>query len=402
MKNLKEYSTRNMVRGALAAGLLTAALPPLSLLQTAAAQPPISVVLNGQVINFGGAAPTQVGGRVLVPLRGVFESLGATVNYDAATSTIFATRGDTKMQLRLGSTEASINGQTSYLDVPAQARNGRTLVPLRFVSETLGATVSWSEPQHTVYITEAGRAPGTGGPGTDMANNNVPPPPVADNTYYPPADVPANRVATIFGTVTRNLPGERSFEMQSDNGTVLRVRPNMDEPARLSRGDRVEVRGQYEGDIFVADTVRVTSDTAARRTRVTGTVESVRSATRLTMRDENDRIITVVTATPFPATITEGDSIRAVGSLNGTIMNAERVVLLTDRPGETATGRPVSFNATVESVDAVARTLQVRGDNGVAYVIRFNGAGRFAPGDLVRIVGTSADGITTATNVTLQ
>ncbi len=142
MKHLKDYSAQKMLRGAVAAGLLATSLQALPLLQPATAQRPIGVVLNGQVINFGGAAPTQVGGRVLVPLRGVFESLGATVNYDAPTSTIFATRDDTRMQLRLGSSEASVNGQTRYLDVPAQARNGRTLVPLRFVSETLGATVS--------------------------------------------------------------------------------------------------------------------------------------------------------------------------------------------------------------------------------------------------------------------
>ncbi len=202
-----------------------------------------------------------------------------------------------------------------------------------------------SEPQRTVYITETGRAPGT-----DMANNNVPPPPVADNTYYPPSDLPANRVSTIFGTVTRNLPGERSFEIQSDNGTVCGCALTW-MSRRASVGATVS---KCAGNMRAMCSLPIRCVSPAtphqpRRTRLTGIVESVRSATRLTMRGDNGQIITVVTTTPFPATITEGDSIRAVGSLNGTFMNAERVVLLTDRRGETEVGQPVDFRATVEA-----------------------------------------------------
>src|SRR4028118_304703 len=120
---------------------------------------PIRVSLNGQFISFGQVTPVQVGGLVLVPLRGIFESLGSTVNYDAPTSTIYASSGPSQIQLRLGSTQATVNGQTRYLDVPAQVRFGRTLVPLRFVSEAMGANVSWNEGQRTVFISPGGEAP---------------------------------------------------------------------------------------------------------------------------------------------------------------------------------------------------------------------------------------------------
>jgi hypothetical protein len=116
----------------------------MNLSHQALAQDSISVTLNGQPINFGGVPPTQVGGRVLVPLRGVFEALGAQVDYDAASGTVFAARGNTQVQLLIGSTQATVNGQTRVLDVPAQARLGRTLVPLRFVSEAMGAQVNWN------------------------------------------------------------------------------------------------------------------------------------------------------------------------------------------------------------------------------------------------------------------
>jgi hypothetical protein len=152
---------------------------------------PIRVSLNGQFISFGQVTPIQVGGRVLVPLRGIFESLGSTVNYEAATSTIYASSGARNIQLRLGSTEATVNGQTRYLDVPAQVRFGRTLVPLRFISEAMGANVSWNESQRTVFVSPAG---GTGPVVTE-------PPVVAENDpYYPPSSVPVNAVTTISGT----------------------------------------------------------------------------------------------------------------------------------------------------------------------------------------------------------
>src|SRR5438105_197047 len=71
--------------------------------RAALAQPPIEVLLNGRPLNFGDTAPTQQQGRVLVPLRGVFEALGAQVNFDGPTQTILANRAGTQIQLQLGS-----------------------------------------------------------------------------------------------------------------------------------------------------------------------------------------------------------------------------------------------------------------------------------------------------------
>ncbi|MDI6907928.1 MAG: ABC transporter substrate-binding protein [Thermoanaerobacterales bacterium] len=92
------------------------------------------------------------GGRTLVPLRAIFEALGAEVNYDGATGVIVATRGDTQVKLTLGQSSAAKNGQAVTLDVPAKAISGRTLVPLRFVSEALGAEVRWDAQANAVYI----------------------------------------------------------------------------------------------------------------------------------------------------------------------------------------------------------------------------------------------------------
>jgi hypothetical protein len=113
----------------------------------------INVFVDGTVVNFAGVPPTNQGGRLLVPLRGVFEALGAQVDYNAATRTIDALRGNTRLQLTIGSSTAFVNGAPVRLDAPAQTSLGRTLVPLRFVGEALGAQVNWDANTQSVIIT---------------------------------------------------------------------------------------------------------------------------------------------------------------------------------------------------------------------------------------------------------
>lgn len=101
------------------------------------------VAINGQTIDFGSVAPQARQGRVLVPMRRIFEEIGATVNYDAASQRILATRGNRRVELQLGSTEARVNWQPVTLDVPAEATLGTTLVPLRFISEAFNVKVDF-------------------------------------------------------------------------------------------------------------------------------------------------------------------------------------------------------------------------------------------------------------------
>ena len=127
-----------------AAAILTA--PP-----SHAAQ--VAVVVNGQTVQFD-QPPVQRAGRVFVPLRGVFERLGASVVYD--NGVINATGNGRTIQLRIGSTQATVNGESRTLDVAPFVVGSRTLVPIRFISESLGANVSWNDNTSTVTITSAG------------------------------------------------------------------------------------------------------------------------------------------------------------------------------------------------------------------------------------------------------
>lgn len=128
-----------------------------------AAAQQIAVQVDGQSVYFPGAQPQYVNGRVLVPLRGIFQHMGATVDWNPQTQMVTARRNGTDVELRIGDRQALVNGTTMNLDVPAMIVRGSTMVPIRFVSEALGAQVGWLEAQRlvTVDTTMAGDYNGT-------------------------------------------------------------------------------------------------------------------------------------------------------------------------------------------------------------------------------------------------
>jgi hypothetical protein len=122
------------------------------------AQQRVAVNIDGHPVQFNGGGAVESQGRVLVPLRGVFEQLGAYVQWNPRSQEINASKGPTNIQLHVGSRLASVNGRSVNLDVPPRVTNGRTMVPLRFVSEALGADVDWKESQRLVLINSGGSA----------------------------------------------------------------------------------------------------------------------------------------------------------------------------------------------------------------------------------------------------
>jgi len=113
----------------------------------------IKIIVNGAALTFD-QPPIIQDGRTLVPLRVIFEALGADVNWEQSTQTITATRGDVTVLLRIGSNILTKNEEQVELDVPAQIVGGRTLVPARAVAEGFGAQVGWDQSIRTVTITE--------------------------------------------------------------------------------------------------------------------------------------------------------------------------------------------------------------------------------------------------------
>lgn len=113
--------------------------------------PCIRVYVGKERVPFN-VPPAVKGGVTMVPMRAIFEALQANVSYDAAAKQITATKGDTLVQLPLGVKTAVVNGQKVQLDSAAYAKDGNTLVPLRFVSEAMQAEVNWDSVNRAVRI----------------------------------------------------------------------------------------------------------------------------------------------------------------------------------------------------------------------------------------------------------
>lgn len=151
----------------------------------------ITVTLDGRALQFD-VPPQLIDDRTLVPMRSIFEAMGATVDWDEDTQTITAS-GDLKViQMTIGKKEmtisegvgliasipdASTKTATIELDVPPQLIDDRTLVPVRAVAESFDAKVDWNGDTQTVIIESA---------------VTISEPPIPDNTPEPaPTETPA-------------------------------------------------------------------------------------------------------------------------------------------------------------------------------------------------------------------
>ncbi|MBQ3427776.1 MAG: hypothetical protein IJH37_11650 [Clostridia bacterium] len=111
----------------------------------------IKIIINNNRLSFD-QLPIIIDGRTLVPLRAIFEALGATVDWDGNTQTVTATRDNKVIKITIGDNKLYVNNNVTVLDVPAQIVNNRTLVPVRAVSEAFGCNVDWDGNTQTVYI----------------------------------------------------------------------------------------------------------------------------------------------------------------------------------------------------------------------------------------------------------
>ena len=99
-------------------------------------------------------APKIVNDRTMLPIRIVAESLGGTVTWNGELQRVTIQKGADVILITIGADTAYVNGTAVKLDAAAFVENGRTYLPLRFVSETLGAQVAWNEAEKTVTITK--------------------------------------------------------------------------------------------------------------------------------------------------------------------------------------------------------------------------------------------------------
>ena len=160
----------------------------------------VTVDVNGSPVAFD-QPPVERTGRIYVPLRGVFERLGATVVY--ANGQINATAGQHEISLAIGSPTATVDGAQQTLDSPPFLIAGRTLVPLRFLSQALGASVNFDQNSQTVYVVRTAAPP----------EHAAAPPPV------PPAAAPPAAPQLVALHMIRLLP--------ANDASVAGIRPEI-------------------------------------------------------------------------------------------------------------------------------------------------------------------------------
>lgn len=120
----------------------------------------ITVTLDGNTLSFD-VPPQIIDGRTLVPMRAIFEAIGTSVEWDGDTQTVTAYNSDQSIiELKIGSynikkTVKYTETENITLDVPPQIIDGRTLVPVRAVAESLDAKVEWDGNTQTVIIESA-------------------------------------------------------------------------------------------------------------------------------------------------------------------------------------------------------------------------------------------------------
>ncbi|PZR56423.1 MAG: hypothetical protein DLM50_08060 [Candidatus Meridianibacter frigidus] len=126
------------------------------------------------------------GGTILIPLRSMFEQMGATVSYDAGSKTVDVSKPGSDVKVTVGKPEVVINGETRPLDVPPEIYQGHVVVPVRVISEGMGAYVQWVPDKRLVVVRYLPTTPAP------------PPPPPPAVTPVPPAPTPTPAPARYY------------------------------------------------------------------------------------------------------------------------------------------------------------------------------------------------------------
>ncbi|WP_274363227.1 copper amine oxidase N-terminal domain-containing protein [Paenibacillus thermotolerans] len=132
---------------------MSAFLTPTASGTVAADKTPV-VFLNGLKMELE-IPSISIEGHTLVPMRSLFESLGAQLEWEASTRTATAIKDFTIIQYKIGASFAMMNGESKKLPVPGRIIDGAAVVPLRFFSEALGASVIWDGKSRTIAINTA-------------------------------------------------------------------------------------------------------------------------------------------------------------------------------------------------------------------------------------------------------
>lgn len=164
----------------------------------------IKVNLNGKAISFD-VAPQIINNRTMVPMRKIFEAMGATVDWNGDTKTVTSVKGDTTISMTIDNAEMTVNGKAVTLDSVPTIVDDRTLVPVRAIAEAFNSAVDWKADTKTVEITDASS-------GADAADATPAPAPVSFQGYAIAPEVPDYGTQANVVTLSAGSLGGGVFE----------------------------------------------------------------------------------------------------------------------------------------------------------------------------------------------
>ena len=242
------------------------------------------------------------GGTLLIPLRSMFEQMGATVSYDAGSKTATVSKPGAEVKVTVGKPEVVINGESRPLDVPPMMYQGNVLVPVRVISEGMGAYVQWVPDQHVVVVRYIPPTP----PPTPAPTATPAPPPPPTPTPAPIATPyhdlfvagdyiispkvynefsPGPPPATTNGGFSYRIHGAAEFNA---------VQPAVDGRRRLSQYNYPHYTGASDGDWWLVPDRRARVHGSRLRSRRTSRHSGAPAANlhrrRLHVADEQRRL----------------------------------------------------------------------------------------------------------------
>lgn len=135
---------------------ILAVLALFFLFTTAYAETPITVTVDSTAVNFD-AEPRIIDGRTMVPLRAIFEALGAEVEWNGETKTVTASNGIKTISMTIGKKEVTVGERYMIMDTAPIIAENRTLIPARYAAEVFDNTVEWDSQNRVVKISSANK-----------------------------------------------------------------------------------------------------------------------------------------------------------------------------------------------------------------------------------------------------
>ncbi|WP_017813360.1 copper amine oxidase N-terminal domain-containing protein [Paenibacillus shenyangensis] len=213
-----------------AAALVSTAIPPVASQAHAAAE--IRVAINAGTVTFPDQKPIMNNNRVLIPTRFVAESLGGNVSYVSSTKTVTIKQGSKTIVLKAGNSNVTVDGRTVKLDVPARIVNKRVMVPLRFVSEAMGANVDWQQQNNLVAITTGSNIPTPTQPPFDSSSNFQ-----FDPEFSSIAKTLFSSMTEANGEVTFTLPKGATANYYPGNGGLIKLTSGKKYTYKVGKGN---------------------------------------------------------------------------------------------------------------------------------------------------------------------